>query len=53
MQYNEVAAVEFLYSLYCSGLSCSAINTARCALSTILINDAVITIGSSPLVKRI
>ena len=53
VQYNEVAVVEFLSSLYYSGLSCSAINTARCALSTILINDTGITIGNSPLAKRI
>ncbi|XP_028392200.1 uncharacterized protein LOC114531256 [Dendronephthya gigantea] len=45
-------AVEFLGSLYASGLSYSAINTARSALSTILPMENGVTFGDHPLVSR-
>jgi hypothetical protein len=45
-------AVEFLGSLYESGLSYSAINTARSALSSILPTENGITFGDHPLICR-
>ena len=50
--YNAVNCVHFLTSLFSAGKSYSAINTARSALSTFLTNEAGLTIGSAPLVKR-
>ena len=45
-------AIEFLSSLFQSGLGYSAINTARSALSTILILDNGMKFGEHPLVCR-
>ena len=45
-------ALDFLMSLYSKGLSYSTINTARSALSTILIIQGCTTFGSHPLVIR-
>ena len=52
MHFDEVIVVEFLTSLFVKGSGYSAVNTARCALSTFLINDNGVTVGNSPLVKR-
>ena len=52
MLYDELSVVAFLTFLYNNGLGYSSINTARCALSTILINYHGATVGSSALVKR-
>ena len=52
MQYNEQKAIEFLTTLISKGYSYNYINTARSALSTILYNNAGITIGNCSLVKR-
>ncbi len=45
-------AIEFLVSLYNSGLGYSAINTARSALSTVLIMENGVKFGEQPLVCR-
>ncbi len=45
-------SIEFLVSLYNSGLGYSAINTARSALSTILTFENGIKFGEHPLVRR-
>jgi hypothetical protein len=45
-------SIEFLVSLYNSGLVYSAINTARSALSTILTFENGIKFGEHPLVRR-
>lgn len=52
-QYDEILVVEFLVKLFHTGLKYSAINTARSALSTFLVNDFGLTIGNSPIVKRL
>ena len=52
LHYNEILVIEFLTSLFNNKASYSAINTARCALSTLLVNDSNVTIGNSSLVKR-
>lgn len=44
--------IEYLNYLFQTGLSFSAINTARSMLSTFLVNDYGVTIGNSSLVKR-
>ena len=50
--YNETVVIEFLTALFEQKLCYSAINTARCTLSTFLVNDFGITIGASSIVKR-
>ena len=46
-------ALDFLSSLRQSGLNYSSINTARCALSSILqLSDSGVTFGQLPIVKR-
>ena len=46
-------ALDFLSFLFDSGLSYSSINSARCALSTILqLSDSEVTFGQLPIVKR-
>ena len=45
-------AIEFLVSLYNSGLGYSAMNTARSALSTVLVLQSGIKFGEHPLVCR-
>lgn len=52
MQYNEIKVITFLTELFRNGNCYSAINSARSALSTFLINDSGITVGNSPIVKR-
>ena len=52
MLYNETLVTEFLPHLFHDGDKYSAINSARSALSTFLINKYGITIGNSSLVKR-
>jgi len=52
MLYNEVVCIEFLTQLFKDNKSYSALNTARSALSTFLVNHSGITIGNSPVVKR-
>lgn len=52
MLYNEVACVHFLTELFEQGKSYSTLNTARCALSTFLVNKAGITIGNCANIKR-
>ena len=52
MLYNETLVIEFLTHLFHEGGKYSAINSARSALSTFLINEYGITIGNSSLVKR-
>lgn len=49
---NEIIVLEFLTSLYESGLGYSAINTARSMLSSLLTIQSGIPIGKWPLVKR-
>ena len=45
--------LDFLTELYDCGLGYSALNTARCALSTIItLLDRTMTIGSHPLIQR-
>ncbi|XP_068677273.1 uncharacterized protein [Montipora foliosa] len=45
--------LDFLTELYNCGLGYSALNTARCALSTIItLLDGTMTIGSHPLIQR-
>lgn len=44
--------IEFLASLYEEGLGCSAINTARSALSSVLTLPGNVTFGNHPLVSR-
>ena len=44
--------VNFLAELYHTGVGYSAINTARCALSTCLLIDGCRSFGSHPLVSR-
>ena len=44
--------IDFLATLLVSGLGYSAINTARSALSSVLILSVNTTFGSHPLVKR-
>ena len=45
--------LDFLTELYDCGLGYSAVNTARCALSTIItLLDGTMTIGSHPLIQR-
>ncbi|XP_046564208.1 uncharacterized protein LOC124273040 [Haliotis rubra] len=43
--------LEFLYELYSEGLSYSSLNTARSALSVLIVSTAV-PVGEHPLVKR-
>ena len=50
--FDEVLAVEFLTVLFQSGIGYSAINSARSAISTLLINNPGLSIGNSPAVKR-
>lgn len=45
--------LDFLASLYDAGLSYSSLNTARCALSTIVQQNGGHTIGAHPLVTRL
>ena len=45
-------AIEFLVSLYISGLGYSAINTARSALATIIVMENGVKFGEHPLVVR-
>ena len=45
-------AIEFLVTLYSSGLGYSAINTARSALSTLLVSQSGVKFGEHPLVCR-
>ena len=52
MLYNETLVIEFLTRLFHEGAKYSAINSARSALSTFLINEYGITIENSSLVKR-
>ena len=52
MCYNEVNCVNFLSELFTSGKSYSALNSARSALSTFIVNDYGLTIGNSASVKR-
>ena len=52
MLYNETLVIEFLTHLFHESGKYSAINSARSALSTFLINEYGITIGNSSLVKR-
>jgi len=52
LQYNEVNVVEFLTTLFKNGNSYSAINTARSALSCIMIDKNGVSIGNSNVVKR-
>jgi len=52
LQFDETNVIEFLTLLFRSGASYNAINSARSALSTILINELGCTIGNSPIVKR-
>ena len=52
MHSNEEIVLEFLTSLYKTGLGYSGINTARSALSAILWNDNGVTIGKFPTVIR-
>lgn len=49
---GKIKAIEFLTELYNSGLGYSAINTARSALSTVIVPEAGITFGKDPLVCR-
>ena len=49
---DEVEVVRFLMVLYKNGNGYSAINTARCALSTIMCNASGVTIGSFASIKR-
>lgn len=44
--------LNFLTMLYDSGLKYSALNTARCALSSFVQMDSDVSLGSNPLVKR-
>ena len=44
--------IDFLTHLFISGIGYSAMNTARCALSTFVILEGNISVGSHPLVKR-
>lgn len=44
--------MEYLTELFFAGKSYSVLNTARSALSAILIKDSGLTIGNSPLIKR-
>ena len=52
--YCKVAVVEFLYSLYYSGLSFSVTNMARFSLSTIkpYLLIICVPVGNCPLVQR-
>lgn len=52
MLYNEINVVEYLTTLYFSGIGYSSINSARSALSTFIVNDVGLSIGNSPIVKR-
>ena len=49
---SEVQIVDFLTSLFQRGESYSAINTARSALSSFIINEQGLTAGNTRLVKR-
>ncbi|KAK3727522.1 hypothetical protein QZH41_009982 [Actinostola sp. cb2023] len=49
---KESAVLDFLQGLYDSGLGYSCINTARSALSTLIVLDNNVTIGTHPLVQR-
>ena len=53
MLYNEVSVVEFLSYLFKNGAGYSAVNTARSALSTFLVNEYGLTVGNSIMVKRL
>ena len=44
--------IDFLTHLFISGIGYNAMNTARCALSTFVILEGNISVGSHPLVKR-
>ena len=50
--YSEPETLEFLFSLYKSGVGYSGLNTARSALSMFLINAQEVPIGKSTHVKR-
>ena len=53
VQLSVSKVLEFLIELYDCGLGYSALNTARCALSTtISLLDGTMTIGSLPLIQR-
>lgn len=52
LQPSVATVIDFLTELYESGLAYSAMNTARCALSTFIILEGNISVGSHPLVKR-
>ena len=52
MHYNEGMVIKFLTERFNDGLSYSAINSARSALSTFLVHEYGLTIGNSSLVKR-
>ena len=47
-----MAVIEFLTYLFNNNASYSAVNTSRCALSTLLVNSNGVSIGNAPLVKR-
>ncbi|CAB4002709.1 Hypothetical predicted protein, partial [Paramuricea clavata] len=50
---NLPQALDFLSSLFDSGLSYSSLNSVRCAVSTILqLSDSAVTFGQLPIVKR-
>ena len=49
---NEIAVLDFLTFLFNSNASYSAVNTPRCPLSTLLVNDKRVSIGNSLFVKR-
>ena len=52
MLYHEVDCVDFLTELFDEGLSYSALNSARCSLSTFLVKPCGTTIGNCMVVKR-
>ena len=49
---SVVQGINFLTELVSSGIGYSAVNTARSALSTILVVNDCVTFGTHPLVKR-
>lgn len=49
---SELNVLEFLTELYKNALGHSAINTARCMLSSVLSISSDKTVGQWPLVKR-
>ena len=52
MHYNEVICVDFLTKLFEEEKSYSALNSARCSLSTFLVKPCGTTIGNCIIVKR-